>query len=402
MLMAEMARVLVFNRTFLPGFKAGGPIRSISNLIRRLEDRFDFAVVTRDRDMGDTVPYPGMKIGDWNWVEGCKVFYLAEENVSGAVVRKVVRESGADLIYLNSFFDAIFTQRVMWARRFGRLGGAAVCVAPRGEFSEGAMAQKRPKKKVFITLAGLIGLYKGVHWHASSELEAADIRRELPWVKREEISIALNLAPPRDAGHVEAARKAPDTDELVIAFLSRIVPKKNLSFALEALAQVKAPVRFLVFGTPEDDAYWKVCADLIERLPPNVRVEYRGFVHPDDVPAGLAEADLFFFPTLGENYGHVIHEALCAGLPVLLSDQTPWAKVVGKKVGWIYPLGEVKPYAQAIDAYWAMSVEERAAMAQRAVAYGDEVARNDAAVQDHIRMFSRLAQGAAHGGNAGA
>lgn len=402
MLMAEMARVLVFNRTFLPGFKAGGPIRSISNLIRRLEDRFDFAVVTRDRDMGDTVPYPGMKIGDWNWVEGCKVFYLAEQDVSGAVVRKVVRESGADLIYLNSFFDAIFTQRVMWARRFGRLGGAAVCVAPRGEFSEGAMAQKRPKKKVFITLAGLIGLYKGVHWHASSELEAADIQRELPWVKRDEISIALNLAPPRDAGHVQAARKAPYTHELVIAFLSRIVPKKNLSFALEALAQVKAPVRFLVFGTREDDAYWKVCADLIERLPPNVRVEYRGFVHPDDVPAGLAEADLFFFPTLGENYGHVIHEALCAGLPVLLSDQTPWEKVVDKQVGWIHPLGDPAPYARSIDTYWAMSVEARAAMAQRAIAYGDEVARNDSAVQDHIRMFESLTRGHAGAGNVGA
>ena len=161
--MADKARVLVFNRTFLPGFKGGGPIRSISNLIRRLEDRFDFAVVTRDRDMGDTGPYPGMKIGDWNWVEGCKVFYLAGEDVSGAVVRKVVRESGADLVYLNSFFEASFTQRVMWARRFGRLGGTAVCVAPRGEFSEGAMAQKRLKKKIFITLASLIGLYKGVH-----------------------------------------------------------------------------------------------------------------------------------------------------------------------------------------------------------------------------------------------
>jgi len=400
--MADKARVLVFNRTFLPGFKAGGPIRSISNLIRRLEDRFDFAVVTRDRDMGDTVPYPGMKIGDWNWVEGCKVFYLAEEDVSGAAVRKVVRESGADLIYLNSFFDAIFTQRVMWARRFGRLGGASVCVAPRGEFSEGAMAQKRLKKRVFITLAGLIGLYKGVHWHASSELEAADIRRELPWVKRDEISIALNLAPPRDAGHVEASRKVPDTDELVIAFLSRIVPKKNLSFALEALAQVKAPVRFLVFGTREDDAYWKVCADLIERLPSNVRVEYRGFVHPDDVPAGLAEADLFFFPTLGENYGHVIHEALCAGLPVLLSDQTPWEKVVDKQVGWIHPLGDAAPYARSIDAYWAMSVDARAAMAQRAIAYGDEVARNDSAVQDHIRMFERLTGGYARAGNVSA
>ena len=49
--------------------------------------------------------------------------------------------------------------------------------------------------------------------------------------------------------------------------------------------------RKIADGTPEAHAYWKVCADLTGPLPPNVRVEYRGFVHPDDVSAGLAEAD---------------------------------------------------------------------------------------------------------------
>jgi hypothetical protein len=38
----------------------------------------------------------------------------------------------------------------------------------------------------------------------------------------------------------------------------------------------------------------------------------------------LAEYDLFLFPTLGENYGHVISEALASGCPVVISDQTPW------------------------------------------------------------------------------
>ena len=34
--------------------------------------------------------------------------------------------------------------------------------------------------------------------------------------------------------------------------------------------------------------------------------------------------DLFVFPTLGENFGHVIFESLEASTPVLVSDQTPW------------------------------------------------------------------------------
>lgn len=391
--MTQRIKIIIFNRTFLPGFKEGGPIRSIVNLIKRLGGEFDFSVVTRDRDIGDTVPYEGMKRDDWNTVDGCRVFYVAEEDISFSKICRLVAEQRADVVHLNSFFDAIFTQRVMWAKRLGLLNGPRICVAPKGEFSAGAFAQKQWKKKLFTTMVRVLGLYKGVHWHASSELEAADIRRVLPWVKPVEISIALDLAPLPDVSHALATRSAPATDGLVIAFLSRIVPKKNLSFALKALADVTVPVRFLVYGTREDDGYWNECERLIRRLPPQVTVDYKGVVLPDEVPASLAKADLFFFPTLGENYGHVIHEALCAGLPVLLSDQTPWEKVVEKKVGWVYPLGDVNPYVRAIESYWALSVEERSAMAERAIAYGDEVARNDTAVQDHIRMFHKLVPG---------
>lgn len=393
--------VLVFNREFLPGFKGGGIIRSVTNLVRRLDGFFEFKVVTRDRDLGDAHRYRGVVVERWQRVDGCSVYYLDQRCISLRRILAVIEDSGPDLIYLNSFFDSCFTQRVLWLRWLGRIERSAFCLAPRGEFSGGAIAQKRLKKRFFIAFANVIGLYRGIHWHASSELEADDICRELPWVRREDISVALDLAPVRTFSEDSIPRKAPERSELVVAFLSRIVPKKNLSFALEALALVKAPVRFLVFGTCEDDAYWKVCTDLIERLPPNVQVEYRGFVHPDDVPAGLAEADLFFFPTLGENYGHVIHEALCAGLPVLLSDQTPWEKVVDKQVGWIHPLGNAAPYAGTIDAYWAMSGDARAAMVRRAIAYGDEVARNDSAVQDHIHMFERLTGGHVPAGNAG-
>ena len=392
-LMQNKIKIVIFVAAFLPGFKAGGPIRSISNLVKRLGAEFDLSIITGDRDHGDATAYRDVYINEWNIVEGCKVFYLPSSNISIAKIVCLIGEQSPDVVYLNSFFDSKFTQPVVWAKRLGRLKSTPVCIAPRGEFSEGALAQKRWKKRLFIGLARIIGLYKGVHWHASSEMEAADIRRALPWVTSEEIWTALNLAPFRDVNSARTTNSARAAKELVIAFLSRIVPKKNLSFALAALAEVRVPVKFLVYGPREDDAYWKVCEALVRRLPSNVKVEYRGILLPDDVVPSLTQADLFFFPTLGENYGHVIHEALCAGLPVLLSDQTPWVKVVDKKVGWVYPLSEVKPYVQAIESYWALSVVARSTIADRAVAFGDEVARNDSAVEDHRRMFLALAIG---------
>ena len=52
----------------------------------------------------------------------------------------------------------------------------------------------------------------------------------------------------------------------------------------------------------------------------------------------LAKNDLFFFPAHGENYGHVIAEAMAAGCPVLISDQTAWRNLEEKGAGWDLPL----------------------------------------------------------------
>jgi glycosyltransferase involved in cell wall biosynthesis len=55
------------------------------------------------------------------------------------------------------------------------------------------------------------------------------------------------------------------------------------------------------------------------------------------------------FPTHGENYGHVILEALLAGTPVLLSDQTPWRNLEEAGAGWDIPLGDTDSYRRVIE-----------------------------------------------------
>ena len=63
---------------------------------------------------------------------------------------------------------------------------------------------------------------------------------------------------------------------------------------------------------------------LVEQLPKNISVSVHDQVPHERVRSVFAEHDLFAFPSLGENFGHVILESLSAGTPVLLSDQTPW------------------------------------------------------------------------------
>ena len=110
-----------------------------------------------------------------------------------------------------------------------------------------------------------------------------------------------------------------------LVFLSRICPKKNLLFAIRALEDVRSSVEFYVYGPIEDRSYWDECVQTASSLPSSIKFIYMGPLSPNDVVSTLTNYDLFVFPTLGENYGHVIVEALSASLPILISNNTPWS-----------------------------------------------------------------------------
>ena len=63
-------------------------------------------------------------------------------------------------------------------------------------------------------------------------------------------------------------------------------------------------------------------------------------------------------PTLGENYGHAIFEAMTTGVPVMISDQTPWRNLEQMKVGWDIPLQMKDKFREAITQAAGWNQEE--------------------------------------------
>ena len=57
-----MVKILLLVPEYLPGFKAGGALRSTVNMIDRLGGEFDFKILTSDRDEGDQNSYKNVKI----------------------------------------------------------------------------------------------------------------------------------------------------------------------------------------------------------------------------------------------------------------------------------------------------------------------------------------------------
>lgn len=379
--------VLAFNRHFLPGFRAGGPIRTLINMTDRLGDYFTFLIVTQDRDLGDSERYPNIHTESWNTVRKAQVRYLPTHAVTLGALQRLIQEAAPHVIYLNSFFDPLFTQRILWLKWLGRLTHVSVVLAPRGELSLGALTIKSTRKKIYLCFTRMFGLHRGLVWQASSELEGADIRRSLPFVPKSTIKVARNLAPVACTA-AATTRIHQLSEPLRVCFLSRIVPKKNLDFALSCLRTVEAEVRFTIFGPREDAKYWALCEEIMTSLPINVTVCYAGEIANHRVQCVLAQQDLFFFPTRGENYGHVIHEALAAGLPVLISDTTPWDGVVGRGVGWVLPLAEKEAYARIIDNVATWTPAKFEAVRYTAADYAAECAEDYDVLKANERLFT--------------
>jgi glycosyltransferase involved in cell wall biosynthesis len=357
--MSPVKVILVFVGYYRPGFKAGGILRSIENLVDHFHQEFQFRIVTRDHDLGEPTPYPRIKYGEWQPVGNAQVYYLRKSGESLHEIHRIVSETPHDLIYLNSFFEPL-TIKVLFNRRLGRTQTAPIVVAPRGEFGWASLQLKYPKKLVFMALARMIGLYKGAVWHASSDVESNDISRVMK-IPATAVRVALNLPIVSDQPGVAGAPigQAAQPGPLRIVFLARVSPEKNLDFALNVLSQVRAAVTFDIFGPIDNAGYWNKCQELIRHVPPHVHVRYAGSINPEQIMPTLGQYDLMLFPSGGENYAHVIAEALTCGTQVLTSVHTPWRSLESRGLGWDLSLDQPEAFVRVIDTIAATSDEER-------------------------------------------
>ena len=83
----------------------------------------------------------------------------------------------------------------------------------------------------------------------------------------------------------------------------------------------------------------------------------------------------------------MILEALCAGCPVLISDQTPWRGLEGKDVGWDLPLDRPEMFRQVLQRCVDMNQGEYAKLSKRAREYGLRITKDDGTVEKNRQLF---------------
>ncbi|MDF2545689.1 MAG: hypothetical protein K0R93_587 [Anaerosolibacter sp.] len=377
-------KVLIMAGYYLPSIKGGGPIQSIKNIVDNLSDKFDFYIVAADRDLGDDKPFENITVDQWVLVGKANVYYTDISTLGFQKAKKIIDSSKCKIMYLNSFFDYKFTTIPLILNKINEINVNKIIVAPRGQFSPGALGLKSIKKKLFIKTVKMIGLYSNLCWHSTAGLEKEHIRS----IFKNEINIVVanNLTANYKKLTYEKNLKKVE-GELKVVFVSRIHPKKNLNQALDFFREIKGEVIFNIYGPIEDKEYWEKCKRSIASLPSNIRVEYQGVVKHEEIIKVFKKHHIFLFPTLGENFGHVISEAMIGGCPVIVSDQTPWRNLEKIGVGWDVEISNAKKYVQILQYLVNINGDKYKEISSRAFEYGKLNSTNSENINAYISLF---------------
>lgn len=243
----------------------------------------------------------------------------------------------------------VFSTYAAWTLMLAKLARKPILISARGTFIPWGLQSKRPwLKKLWLAflVRPFVGNGKRVSWHATSDQERMEILAQFPKARVHIIPNGIDSeafdklsVPSRNdyfARFFSNSNVAPDRAKVLVG-LGRLHAKKTFDVAIRALhviGDAQPDTVLLIAGA--DDGVKESLAKLVAELGLSSRVALVGEVNGSDKIFFLKGADMFLFPSHGENFGNVALEALAAGVPVIASRNTPWAEIERQGAGlWV-------------------------------------------------------------------
>jgi glycosyltransferase involved in cell wall biosynthesis len=365
-------RVLQVTPTYIPAHRYGGPIYSVHALCRNLAAAgHDVHVLTTSVDgpNDSDVPYDRPVVLDRVLIHYCRSKLLRRLYWSSRLYAQCsAMIGGFDVVHLHSVF--LFPT---WAgARAAARAGVPYVLSPRGMLV-GDLIKRRSTaiKCAWIRLIERSNLAQAARIHLTSEEEHSAL-----------VDLGLCLAPtviipngvdgpisfsPDDVS-MDVRRLV--TQGFDILSFGRINWKKGLDHLIKAAAEIQ-DVRVLIAGPDEDGL-----AIRLRKLAAECGADDRVLFLPrqvsgPDKEALFTSARLFALPSLSENFGNVIAEAMIRGLPVVISDRVGAADVVEASGGGIVVRGAEQSFSAAL-VDMLQSKERLAAMSAAGAKYARE------------------------------
>lgn len=371
--------ILIFIDWFLPGTQSGGPVRSYANLIAHLGRDFNFFIITRDSDYCSTDVYGNVVSNSWNNYDGnTQVYYLSKDKINAYNIKSIVSDLDVDMIYINGIYSWYYSvlPLVLFGKKYRTI------ISARGMLNPQAFSVKGFKKKVFLTIARMSGIYNKVIFHATNDQEMLHIKDVIgSFVK---VRVAPNLPRPL----IQIFQEKDESEVTKFANVARISIEKGTLKMIKAFNSVKSNVNLDIYGPIYDESYWNRCLDAIRLLPHNVTVNYKGSVESDLIPAILNDYDFFILLSEGENFGHAILEGLSAGCPVIISKKTPWQNLEQKGIGWDLDIDNDNEITTVLNKASIMSNSKYKTMSRCAFDYAKNFCEDPDLIEQNKRLFN--------------
>jgi glycosyltransferase involved in cell wall biosynthesis len=378
-------KILIIYDYFHPAWKAGGPIRSIEQLISQMSSQYKFYVLCSAYDHGESKVMKNITIDQWtDWNGKAKVYYNSILKPHLSFYKKVYHEIKPDIFFVNGLYSLSYNIKPLIAARsfINKKRQSKIILSPRGMLHPGALSQKQYKKKIFFLVFKSLGIQKNILWHATDEKEVHFIRSKF---RKPHIAIAGNF--PKLSALLPTPQK--QGGKLIMGTLALISPMKNHLEILKALQSVKQQLIWHVFGPVKDQVYWDLCNKAINELPPNIQVVYHGAIPPDEVTSALEKIQLFILPSKSENFGHAIFEALSAGKPVITTNTTPFIDLNHKKAGYTLSINNLQSQLiQAINDFAEMDQITFSQYQNNATLYATNFINIEKLKNQYLTMFS--------------
>jgi glycosyltransferase involved in cell wall biosynthesis len=216
---------------------------------------------------------------------------------------------GYDVAHLHS----VFLEPTRVAARAAASARVPYVISPRGMLVRELIRQKSTlAKTAWIRLVERRNFAQAAAIHFTSQRE---------WDDAKEIGLPLPLPSPFVAPNAIDLPPLLDLprDESSILFLGRVNWKKGIDVLIESL--LHAPAAHLIVAGNDDERYVPRLRELAERIGVASRVEFRGTVSGEAKERLLASVGMLALPSLSENFGNVVLEAMAASTPVAVTPQ---------------------------------------------------------------------------------
>lgn len=237
---------------------------------------------------------------------------------------RLLKRERPDVVHING----IWMLHTWIAQREAQRMGIRTFVTPHGMLEPWILNRHRLRKQAALKLYQASALRQADGLVATAESERAQLLR-LGFNER--VSTIPNGI---DARGISLRTNWAGRGQVL--FLSRIHPKKGIELLIEAAAMMGDALRgYTVTVAGEGDAAY-VSGLKARAAESGLRCTFNfvGGVYGDDKWRLLREADVFALPTLSENFGIVVAEALACGTPVITTKGAPWADLTARGCGW--------------------------------------------------------------------